>query len=93
MKPISQHPAAFFCSNGNAVFFDDQGHQITKFQKRGWAGYVMWRRRFPDGDVFFNGMFLTPDAANRIYDDLSATSWTDAAVHRRRMRRLRKSAR
>lgn len=44
-------PEAILFTNGNALFFNEDGEQIPEIQQKGWMGVHEWRRDYPDAKV------------------------------------------
>ena len=45
-------PAAYLFTNGNAIYFDDEGEQLPEFQKRKWLGLSDYLGTYPSASVY-----------------------------------------
>lgn len=46
-------PEAYLFANGNALYFDEDGEQITELQTDGWGAVQRFKERYPEASVHF----------------------------------------
>lgn len=65
-------PCAYLFGNGNALFFDEVGEQITAFQTYGLSGVHLFRDRFPEAPVFWAiwGQDPADSAASEVHENV-----------------------
>lgn len=49
----SARPSAFLFCNGNAVYFDEKGHQISELQLLGIKALSEYRKQFPTAPIMW----------------------------------------
>lgn len=45
-------PQGILWSNGNALYFDEEGQQIPGYQSHGWSGIHLFKENYPDADLY-----------------------------------------
>lgn len=89
-------PVALLFGNGQAMYLDDDGDQVGKYQRDGWSGVHAFRGDFPDADVHIADwrggptsegggiqplQELTQSALESIVDDAGTSRrWNERAV-------------
>lgn len=67
MTPTTDHPpAAYLFSNGNAIYVDEDGEQLTAHQRDGLAGLHAYREDYPDATIHWA---VWPEHAFEIPDE------------------------
>lgn len=51
--PDEGPPAAYLFGNGNAIFFDGLGNQITDYQELGLSGIYPFRHEYPEAPIYW----------------------------------------
>lgn len=76
-RSLRVKPVAYLFSNGNAVYFDDEGKQIPELQLHNWKGLHEFVKRYPTASVHIQYSTLdTPEAIERVLSQIKQSDFT-----------------